>query len=260
MTLTNSIHYTQMTAKQGKDSAMRLRDRIAIVTGASSGIGRSIARGLADEGARVIVAARSTDKLATLVFEIEAAGGKAQAVTADVTDEAQVQALFRTCRESYGAPDLVVNNAGIADHTPSTELSLQRWNEVIAINLTSVFLCSREAMRLMTGGGRIINIGSISAKVPRQNTAAYTASKFGLEGLTRSLALDGREKGIAVSMLHPGSTTSSLVPGITDQPRPGSMDPDDVARVVVLMASLPADVNLFESTILPVSMPFLGRG
>ncbi|WP_370207005.1 SDR family oxidoreductase [Pararhodobacter marinus] len=239
---------------------MRLSDRVAIVTGASSGIGRSIARGLADEGARVVVAARSTDKLATLVSEIEASGGKAQAVTADVTDEAQVQALFRTCCESYGAPDLVVNNAGIADHTPSPELSLQRWNEVIAINLTSVFLCSREAMRLMTDGGRIINIGSISAKVPRQNTAAYTASKFGLEGLTRSLALDGRERGIAVSMLHPGSTTSSLVPGITDKPRPGSMDPDDVARVVVLMASLPADVNLFESTILPVSMPFLGRG
>lgn len=239
---------------------MRLKDRVAIVTGASSGIGRSIAVALAAEGARVIVAARSADRLAALVAEIEEKGGTAHAVTTDVTVESQVRALFDACVSTYGAPDLVVNNAGIADHTPSTELSLDRWHEVIDINLTSVFLCSREALRLMTGGGRIINIGSISAKVPRRDTAAYTASKFGLEGLTRSMALDGREKGIAVSMLHPGSTTSALVPGITDQPRPGSMDPDDVARVVVLMASLPHDVNLFEGTILPVSMPFLGRG
>jgi len=239
---------------------MRLKDRIAIVTGASSGIGRSVARGLAAEGARVIVAARSTGKLAALVDEIAGAGGTAHAVTTDVTDEAQVLALFAACVGTYGPPDLLVNNAGIADHTPSTELSLARWNEVIAINLTSVFLCSREALRLMEGGGRILNIGSISAKVPRHHTAAYTASKFGLEGLTRSMALDGRDKGIAVSILHPGSTTSSLVPGVTDVPRPGSMDPDDVARVAVLMASLPPDVNLLESTILPVTMPFLGRG
>jgi NAD(P)-dependent dehydrogenase (short-subunit alcohol dehydrogenase family) len=239
---------------------MRLRDRIVIVTGASSGIGLSIARGLAAEGARVVVAARSADKLRALVAQIQAAGGQAHSVPTDVTDEGQVEALFRTCLNTYGAPNILINNAGIADHTPSTDLTLARWHEVITINLTSVFLCSREALRLMTGGGRIINIGSISAKVPRQNTAAYTASKFGLEGLTRSMALDGRERGIAVSILHPGSTTSSLVPGVTDVPRRGSMDPDDVARVAVLMASLPDDVNLLESTILPVSMPFLGRG
>jgi len=110
------------------------------------------------------------------------------------------------------------------------------------------------------GGGRVINVGSISAKVPRPDTAAYAATKFGLEGLTHSLALDGRPHGIAVSMVHPGSTVSSLVPGITDQPRPGTMAASDVARVVVLMASLPDDVNLYESTILPVTMPFLGRG
>lgn len=239
---------------------MRLKDRIAIVTGASTGIGRSVARALAAEGARVVVAARSADKLAALVAEVTAAGGQALAVPTDVTDEGQVIALFAACAGAFGTPDILVSNAGIADHTPSTELTLARWDEVIATNLTSAFLCGREALRAMTGGGRIIHVGSISAKVPRQNTAAYTASKFGLEGLTRSMALDGREKGIAVSILHPGSTTSSLVPGITDQPRPGSMNPDDVARLVVLMASLPGDVNLYESIILPVGMPFLGRG
>lgn len=239
-----------------------LKDRVAIVTGASSGIGWSIAMALAGEGAKVVLAARSADKLDELARQIEATGGTALAVPTDVTDEGQVEALFEACAARFGAPGLLVNNAGIADHTPTADLSLARWQEVIAINLTSVFLCSRAALRVMAaaGGGRIVNVGSISAKVPRQNTAAYTASKFGLEGLTRSLALDGREHGIAVSMVHPGSTVSSLVPGVTDKPRPGTMMPEDVARVVVLMANLPADVNLFESTILPVTMPFLGRG
>lgn len=238
-----------------------LGNRISIVTGASSGIGWAIARALAREGAKVVLAARSTDKLEKLAAEIRAEGGTALAVATDATNEAQVEALFQKCVSEFGAPELLINNAGIADHTPTVDLSLARWEEVISINLTSAFLCRRAAMRLMTGrGGRIINVGSISAKVPRQNTAAYTASKFGLEGLTRSLALDGREHGIAVSVFHPGSTVSSLVPGVTDKPRPGAMMPEDVAKVAVLMASLPADVNLFDSTILPVSMPFLGRG
>lgn len=241
---------------------MLLKDRIAIVTGASSGIGLAIAEGLAAEGARVVVAARSADKLGALVAGIEAKGGTALAVPTDMTDEGQVEALFATCTAAYGTPALVVNNAGIADHTPTVDLTLDRWSEVVAINLTSVFLGARAAFRAMiaAGGGRVINVGSISAKVPRPDTAAYAATKFGLEGLTHSLALDGRPHGIAVSMVHPGSTVSSLVPGITDQPRPGTMAASDVARVVVLMASLPDDVNLYESTILPVTMPFLGRG
>ncbi|MCB1388329.1 MAG: SDR family oxidoreductase [Rhodobacteraceae bacterium] len=241
---------------------MLLQDRVAIVTGASSGIGLAIAEALAAEGAKVVVAARSADRLAALVARIEAAGGTALAVPTDMTDESQVEALFAACHETFGPPRLVVNNAGIADHTPTVDLSLARWSEVIAINLTSVFLGARAALRSMigNGGGRIINVGSISAKVPRQDTAAYAASKFGMEGLTHSLALDGRAHGIAVSMVHPGSTVSALVPGITDKPRPGSMAASDVARVVTLMASLPDDVNLYESTILPVTMPFLGRG
>jgi len=241
---------------------MRLDGRVAIVTGASTGIGRAIALALAGAGAKTVVAARSADKLEELAKEIAGAGGEALAAPCDVTDEAKVEALFDRCRERFGDPDILVNNAGIADHTPTPDLTLARWQEVIDINLTSVFLCSRAAMRLMMPRkrGRIINIGSISAKVPRPNTAAYTATKFAIEGLTRSLALDGRPHGIAVSMLHPGSTVSMLVPGVTDKQRPATMQAEDVARLALLMASLPDDVNLFESTILPVEMPFLGRG
>lgn len=239
-----------------------LAGRVAIVTGASSGIGWEVARALAGAGARTVLAARSAERLADLAKEIEAAGGSALAVPTDVTDEAQVEALFARCAETFGVPDIVVNNAGIADHTPTVDLSAERWSEVITINLTSVFLCSRAALRAMIPRrrGRIVNIGSISAKVPRPNTAVYTASKFGLEGLTHSLALDAREHRIAVSMLHPGSTVSSLVPGITDKPRPDTMMPQDVARVVLVMASLPDDVNVYETTMLPIGMPFLGRG
>lgn len=241
---------------------MRLDGKVAIVTGASTGIGREIAKAYAAAGARVVAAARSTTRLDELAAEIGQQGGTAIAVTCDVTVEAQIEALFARCRDEFAEADILVNNAGIADHTPTTELTLARWDDVLRINITSVFLCSRAAMRAMIPRkrGRIINVGSISAKVPRPNTAAYTASKFALEGLTRSLALDGREHGIAVSMLHPGSTTSMLVPGVTDRKRPNSMDPADVARLALLMASLPDDVNLYESTMLPVGMPFLGRG
>lgn len=242
--------------------ATDLTGRVAIVTGASSGIGWEIAKAYAAAGAKTVVAARTAAKLDELAGEITRAGGAALAVACDVTDEGQVEALFSRCREAYGDADILVNNAGIADHTPTVDMTLARWDEILRINLTSVFLCSRAALRSMIPrrAGRIINIGSISAKVPRQHTAGYTASKFGLEGLTRSLALDGREHGIAVSMLHPGSTQSMLVPGVTDRPRPNSMNPADVARVALIMATLPDDVNLFETTILPVGMPFLGRG
>ncbi len=242
--------------------AMDLTGKIAIVTGASSGIGLEIAKAYAAAGARTVVAARTVARLDALVDEIAQAGGAALAVACDVTDEAQVEALFARCSEAWGEPDILVNNAGIADHTPTVDMTLARWDEILRINITSVFLCSRAAFRSMIprGRGRIINIGSISAKVPRPHTAGYTASKFALEGLTRSLALDGREYGIAVSMLHPGSTQSMLVPGVTDRARPNSMNPADVARVALIMATLPDDVNLFETTMLPVGMPFLGRG
>ncbi|CDZ26703.1 SDR family oxidoreductase [Neorhizobium galegae] len=239
-----------------------IKDRIAIVTGASSGIGWGIAKAIATEGAITVLAARSADKLEKLAAEIEAEDGHAFVVPTDVTDDAQVERLFATVKEKYGRLDILINNAGIADHTPVEKLTNERWHEVIGANLHSVFYCSRAAFVIMQEQkrGRIINMGSLSSKVPRGHTAAYTASKFALEGLTRSLAVDGREHGIAVSMVHPGSTVSSLVPGVTDKVRPATMMPMDVARIVVLMATLPDDVNLYESIILPVEMPFLGRG
>ncbi len=239
-----------------------LRERVAIVTGASSGIGRAIARALAAEGMKTVLAARSGERLKSLAAEIDAAGGTALDVPADITDETQVIALFEAASKAYGRVDLLVNNAGIADHTPTAELSLARWQEVIDINLTAVFLCCREALKIMRPQkrGRIINIGSVSSRVPRPNTIAYVAAKCALDGMTHSIALDHRADGITCSVLHPGVTESML--GGAPNPRPPTqmMAAADVARIVTLMASLPDETNMLEALVLPIQMPFLGRG
>lgn len=241
----------------------QLRDRVAVITGASTGIGRSVALAYASEGAKVVLAARSATKLGAVAEEIAAAGGEALACPTDVTVEAEVEALFARTVEAHGRVDILVNNAGINVRSATDELSAEDWRKVLEVNLTGVFLCSRAALRLMKQqrSGRIINIGSVSAKVPRAHSAPYTTSKFGLEGLTRSLALDGREHGIAVSILHPGNTETPIWQGREEQGRrEGIMAPEDLARVAVVMAALPPEVNVLESVVLPVSMPFLGRG
>jgi NAD(P)-dependent dehydrogenase (short-subunit alcohol dehydrogenase family) len=150
----------------------------------------------------------------------------------------------------------------MADHCPTAELTLERWRQVIDTNLTSAFLCSREAFKVMKpqGRGRIINVGSLSAKVPRQDTAAYTASKFGLEGLTRSLAVDGRAFGIAVSIFHPGMVVTELVPGMDQAPSEMMSDAGDTADAIVHMAAVPDHVNFLEGLMVPLAVPFLGRG
>ena len=239
-----------------------IKGKIAIVTGASTGIGRGIATELAREGMVTVLAARSVDKLQSLEAEIAGFGGKAIVVPTDVTKEADVEALFRTTVERAGTPDLLVNNAGIADATPTDELTLDHWHHVINTNLTSAYLCSREAIRLMkpAGGGRIVNIGSLSAKSPRPHSMAYTASKFAIEGMTRSISFDGREDNITCCCLHPGATRSSLVPGITDQKTDNQIEPADLGRLVVYMASLPPEIAVLDTLILPVKVPFLGRG
>lgn len=244
-------------------STAQLQGRTAIVTGGGSGIGRAIATAFAAEGATVAVAGRRREKLDETVKLIESAGGKGIAIPTDVANEDQVINLFRTVHSQCGRLDLLVNNAGGFAGAPTDEFPLQMWRDMIDANLTGSFLCCREAFRLMKAqrGGRIINIGSTSAKVPRPKSAAYAASKWGLDGLTRMLAIEAREFGVAVSIIHPGNTVPGVWSGQEDKVKgEGLMDASNVARVAVLMASLPADANLYEGIVLPVSMPFLGRG
>jgi NAD(P)-dependent dehydrogenase (short-subunit alcohol dehydrogenase family) len=239
-----------------------LRDRIVIVTGASSGIGEGTAVAFAAAGARVVLAARRADRLQQIVARIAQVGGTAVAVPADVTREEDVLRLFAAAVERFGRVDILINNAGIADATPTDTLNLERWRQVIDTNLTSAFLCSREALRLMKpqGRGRIINIGSLSAHVPRPDSAAYTASKFALDGLTRSMAVDARGHGVAVSIFHPGMVVSELAPGMAAAPAEMMSDASDTADILVHMASVPDHLNFLEGLMLPLKVPFLGRG
>ena len=239
-----------------------LAGRVAVVTGASSGIGAAIARGLVAEGARIVAVARRADRLASLIAEIEAAGGVARAFIADVTQEDAVEALFASVDATEGRVDLLVNNAGIADHTATRDLTLERWRQMVDTNITSMFLCSRAAVIRMEKQrrGRIINIGSISAKVPRPNNLAYAATKSAVQGMTHALAVDGREFGITASVLHPGATVSELVPNMATRASEKIMATEDMARIAVLMASMPDEANLFEALALPIGQPLLGRG
>ena len=244
-----------------------LQDRVAIVTGASSGFGRAIAEAFAAEGAKTVLVARRRPVLEEVARGIEEKGGRALVVPTDVTKEAEVIALFAKVTQAHGRVDILVNNAGFAIGIPIDEIPLQKWQELMDVNLNAVFLCSREAFKVMKkqGGGRIINMGSISAITPRRNSAAYSTSKFAVEGLTRSLTYDGREYGIVASVIQPGAAatgfTKGRLPGPGKTPDDYLMSSDDVARVAVLMCTLPPEVNLFEATILPNRQPsFLGRG
>jgi NAD(P)-dependent dehydrogenase (short-subunit alcohol dehydrogenase family) len=250
----------------------QLLDRVAIVTGASNGIGRGIAEALAAAGAKTALAARRTEMLVEVASGIRSAGGTALPVTTDVTREDQVAQLFRKTYETYGRVDVLVNNAGVPTHVPIEDITLRYWQEVLDVNLTAAFLCSREAVKIMKSqtpqGGRIINIGSVSAKTPRADSLPYTATKFALQGMTHQLTMDGRKYGVVASILHPGATLSSFStrrgrtkagPGAT--PDDYVMAAEDVAKIVVLMCSLPPEVNLYEATILPNHMrSFIGRG
>jgi NAD(P)-dependent dehydrogenase (short-subunit alcohol dehydrogenase family) len=250
----------------------QLQDKVAIVTGASNGIGRSIAETFAAEGARTVLVARRAQLLDEVAAGIRSDGGEALAVPADLTKEAEIVALFAKVKETYGRLDVLVNNAGVPTHINTEDISLQYWQEVIEINLTAPFLCAREAIRIMKAqtpqGGRIINVGSVSAKTPRPDSLPYTATKFAMQGMTHQLTMDGRKYGVVSSILHPGATLSSFTtrrgrtkPGPGASPEDYVMAAEDVAKVAVLMAALPAEVNLYEATILPNQMrSFIGRG
>ena len=250
----------------------QLQDKVAIVTGASNGIGRGIAEVFASEGAKTVLVARRADVLDDVAAGIRAKGGEALPVPTDVTQEDQVTALFEKAVKTYGRVDLLVNNAGVATHINTEDISLAYWKEVLDINITAAFLCSRAAIRIMKDqtpqGGRIINMGSISAKTPRPDSLPYTTTKFAIQGMTHQLTMDGRKHNIVASVIHPGATLSSFTsrrgrtkPGAGETPSDYVMAAEDVAKVAVLMAALPPEVNLYEATILPNHMrSFIGRG
>jgi NAD(P)-dependent dehydrogenase (short-subunit alcohol dehydrogenase family) len=181
----------------------------------------------------------------------------------DISNEDETLALFMDIDKHYGRLDIVVNNAGVNVAKPTLDLTASDFEMVWNVNVVGAFLCSREAMKRMKDGGRIINIGSISATSPRPNSTAYTTSKFALQGLTQSLALDGRDKGIAVGIIHPGNVASELlspedveIRGKTE----GFLKADEVAKCVVTMATLPYSANVLELTVIPTTQPFIGRG
>ena len=250
----------------------QLQDRVAVVTGASNGIGRGIAEMFAAEGAKTVLVARRAEVLNEVAAGIRARGGEGLPVPTDLTQEREVIALFDTVRKSYGRLDVLVNNAGVATHLNTEDITLDYWREVLDINITGAFLCSREAIRIMKDqqpkGGRIINMGSVSAKTPRPDSLPYTTTKFAIQGMTHQLTMDGRKHNIVASIIHPGATLSSFStrrgrtkagPGPT--PDDYVMAAEDVAKVALLMAALPSEVNLYEATILPNHMrSFIGRG
>jgi len=250
----------------------QLQGKIAIVTGASNGIGRGIAETFAAEGASTVLVARRKTLLDEVAAGIEARGGQALPLPADLTQEAAVTALFATVHKTFGRLDVLVNNAGIATHKDTEDITLDYWRAALDINITAPFLCSREAIRIMKAqtpqGGRIINIGSVSAKTPRPDSLPYTVTKFGLQGMTHQLTMDGRKYNIVSSILHPGATLSGFTSGRGrtkagpgERPDDYVMAAEDVAKVAVLMAALPPEVNLYEATVLPNHMrSFIGRG
>jgi NAD(P)-dependent dehydrogenase (short-subunit alcohol dehydrogenase family) len=240
----------------------KLDGKVAIITGASSGIGKGIARGLATEGARTIITARGVERLDSAAQEIRTMGGTVIAVPTDVSDDVQVSRLFDRAMDLFHRVDLLVNNAGQFDGGPLDELSVETWDKVIATNLRGPFLCTRSAMRIMKkqGGGRIINIGSISAQRPRVNSGPYSTSKFGLWGLTIVTALEGREHRISACCLHPGNVRVERVRDQLEPPGEPTMKVEELAEVALLMACLPPGIDMLEAIVLPVGQPYLGRG
>ncbi|HDS1736797.1 MULTISPECIES: SDR family oxidoreductase [Pseudomonas] len=248
-------------------------NKVALVTGAGSGIGRAVALALLEDGFSLVLAGRRAEPLQLLVEQAQAAGGQALAVPTDVRDENSVAQLFATIEEVHGRLDLIFNNAGVnAPAVPIDELPLENWRNVIATNVDGVFLCARAAFGLMRRqqpqGGRIINNGSISAHTPRPFTAPYTASKHAVLGLTKALALDGRPYSIVCSQIDIGNALTELSERMTRGVRQANgeiaaepmLDVRHVADAVRYIAALPLDANVLNMTVMASNMPFVGRG
>jgi NAD(P)-dependent dehydrogenase (short-subunit alcohol dehydrogenase family) len=255
------------------DSSTHSSSKIAIVTGAGSGIGKSVAIALAQNGYSVVLAGRRKEPLETTALEVRQANSEALVVPADINDPAAVRDLFARTKEAFGRLDLLFNNAGTSGPAiPLEDLAYEKWKSIVDTNLTGTFLCTQEAFKIMKSqeprGGRIINNGSISAHAPRPNSAPYTASKHGVTGLTKATSLDGRKYDIACGQIDIGNASTHMAERMKKGvPQPNgtvaiepTMDPADVARAVVYMASLPLDANVQFMTVMATKMPFIGRG
>jgi NAD(P)-dependent dehydrogenase (short-subunit alcohol dehydrogenase family) len=252
---------------------MASSQKVALVTGAGSGVGKAAALALLEEGYAVVLAGRRKEALEATAQEGRATGAPTLVVPTDVGDPAAVRALFAQTRERFGRLDVLFNNAGTgAPPVPLEDLTYEQWMTVVNANLTGVFLCTQEAFRLMKSqdprGGRIINNGSISAHTPRPNSSPYTSTKHAVTGLTKAASLDGRQYDIAVGQIDIGNAETPMTQRMkTGVPQPNGsvmvepvMDVEHVAKAVVYMASLPLDANVLFLTVMATKMPFVGRG
>ena len=251
-----------------------MADKVALVTGAGTGVGRAAALALARSGFAIVLAGRRREPLEAVAATAKAAGARALAVPTNVGDPKSVAALFAEVKATFGRLDVLFNNAGTnAPAVPMEDLTFEQWQAVVEANLTGAFLCTQQAFRLFKSqeprGGRIINNGSISAHTPRPFSAPYTATKHAITGLTKSIALDGRKYDIACSQIDIGNAATDLTEsmrttGVAQADgsvrREPTIDLDHVARAVVYMASLPLDANVQFMTIMATKMPFIGRG
>src|SRR6476619_7204345 len=247
--------------------------KIALVTGAGTGVGRAVAIALAKAGYNPVLAGRRKEMLDKVAGEINATGAQALAVPTDFSKRDSIVSLFATVKSTFGRLDVLFNNAGIgAPPVPLEELPYEAWQNVVATNLTGMFLCTQEAIKIMKAqnprGGRIINNGSISAHAPRPYSVAYTSTKHAITGLTKSTSLDGRQYDIACGQIDIGNAVTPMTERMTKgvlqpdgstrvEPR---MDVEAVANAIVYMDSLPLDANVQFMTVMATKMPFVGRG
>ena len=225
-----------------------------------TGIGKAIAKAMLSEGAKVIIVGRKEEVLKEAQTEL---GSGTEIMVCDVTQEEQVNKVYADIMTNHGRVDILINNAGMAARAKSYEMSYDMWKKVVDVNLNGAFLCARGAMKIMVNqkSGRIINIGSISGQMGRPENAPYTATKFAVEGLTRAFALDGRDHGIAVSVIHPGNAATNIWKGREEvSEREGLIPLEDLGKLAVTMLTMSPNVNILGSVILPITQPYLGRG